>query len=94
MIFPYACMFGCAAEVDHHMNRDRNMDTRTLAIGAGLSLDSAGFAGRTVTKKATRLYRRWRPKPAVAYPAIPCFNLVFYLSDKGFRRGRSEISMG
>lgn len=26
-------MLGCAAEVDDDMNRDRNMDTRTLATG-------------------------------------------------------------
>ena len=30
-IFLYARMLGCAAEVDDHMNRGRNMDTRTAA---------------------------------------------------------------
>lgn len=27
--------------------------------------------------KRVRLWRTWRPKPAVAYPAIPRFNIVF-----------------
>jgi succinyl-CoA synthetase alpha subunit len=30
-IFLYARMLGCAAEIDDHLNRGRNMDTRTLA---------------------------------------------------------------
>ena len=30
-IFLYARMLGCAAEIDDHMNRGRNMDTRTAA---------------------------------------------------------------
>jgi succinyl-CoA synthetase alpha subunit len=30
-VFLYARMIGCAAEVDDHMNRGRNMDTRTAA---------------------------------------------------------------
>ena len=30
-IFLYARMLGCAAEVDDHLNRGRNMDTRTAA---------------------------------------------------------------
>ena len=30
-IFLYPRMLGCAAEVDDHMNRGRNMDTRTPA---------------------------------------------------------------
>ena len=30
-IFLYARMLGCAAEVDDHLNRGRNMDTRTPA---------------------------------------------------------------
>jgi hypothetical protein len=30
-IFIYGRMLGCAAEIDDHMNRGRNMDTRTPA---------------------------------------------------------------
>ena len=30
-VFLYPRMLGCAAEVDDHMNRGRNMDTRTPA---------------------------------------------------------------
>ena len=30
-IFLYPRMLGCAAEIDDHMNRGRNMDTRTPA---------------------------------------------------------------
>ena len=30
-IFLYARMLGCAAEIDDHLNRGRNMDTRTPA---------------------------------------------------------------
>jgi hypothetical protein len=30
-IFLYPRMLGCAAEVDDHLNRGRNMDTRTPA---------------------------------------------------------------
>ena len=30
-IFLYARMLGCAAEIDDHLNRGRNMDTRTAA---------------------------------------------------------------
>ena len=30
-LFFYARMLGCAAEIDDHLNRGRNMDTRTLA---------------------------------------------------------------
>jgi hypothetical protein len=30
-IFLYARMVGCAAETDDHLNRGRNMDTRTAA---------------------------------------------------------------
>lgn len=30
-IFLYARMLGCAAEADDHLNRGRNMDTRTVA---------------------------------------------------------------
>jgi len=30
-IFLYARMLGCAAEIDDHINRGRNMDTRTVA---------------------------------------------------------------
>jgi len=30
-IFLYPRMLGCAAEIDDHMNRGRNMDTRTAA---------------------------------------------------------------
>ena len=30
-IFIYARMLGCAAEIDEHMNRGRNMHTRTPA---------------------------------------------------------------
>ncbi|MFP3566485.1 CoA-binding protein [Paraburkholderia sp. SIMBA_030] len=32
-IFLYPRMFGCAAEIDDHLNRGRNMDTRTPASG-------------------------------------------------------------
>jgi hypothetical protein len=31
MVFLYARMLGCAAEIDDHLNRGRNMDTRTAA---------------------------------------------------------------
>jgi succinyl-CoA synthetase alpha subunit len=34
-IFIYARMLGCAAEIDDHMNRGRNMDTRTPATRCG-----------------------------------------------------------
>jgi hypothetical protein len=30
-IFLYARMLGCAAEIEDHLNRGRNMDTRTPA---------------------------------------------------------------
>jgi hypothetical protein len=30
-IFLYPRMLGCAAEIDDHLNRGRNMDTRTPA---------------------------------------------------------------
>jgi hypothetical protein len=30
-LFLYPRMLGCAAEIDDHMNRGRNMDTRTPA---------------------------------------------------------------
>jgi hypothetical protein len=30
-IFLYPRMLGCAAEIDDHLNRGRNMDTRTAA---------------------------------------------------------------
>jgi hypothetical protein len=30
-IFLYGRMLGCAAEIDDHLNRGRNMDTRTPA---------------------------------------------------------------
>jgi hypothetical protein len=30
-LFLHARMLGCAAEIDDHMNRGRNMDTRTPA---------------------------------------------------------------
>ena len=30
-IFLYPRMLGCAAEIDDHLNRGRNMDTRTVA---------------------------------------------------------------
>ena len=30
-VFLYARMLGCAAEIDDHLNRGRNMDTRTPA---------------------------------------------------------------
>ena len=30
-IFLYGRMLGCAAEIDDHLNRGRNMDTRTAA---------------------------------------------------------------
>jgi len=30
-VFLYARMLGCAAEADDHINRGRNMDTRTAA---------------------------------------------------------------
>ena len=30
-LFLYARMVGCAAEIDDHLNRGRNMDTRTPA---------------------------------------------------------------
>jgi len=32
-IFLYGRMYGCAAEVDDHLNRGRNMDTRTPVSG-------------------------------------------------------------
>ena len=31
-VFLYSRMLGCAAEIDDHMNRGRNMDTRTPAV--------------------------------------------------------------
>ena len=31
MLFLYGRMIGCAAEIDDHLNRGRNMDTRTPA---------------------------------------------------------------
>jgi hypothetical protein len=34
-MFLYARMLGCAAEIDDHMNRGRNMDTRTVASQCG-----------------------------------------------------------
>ncbi len=34
-IFLYARMLGCAAEVEDHLNRGRNMDTRTPASQCG-----------------------------------------------------------
>lgn len=34
-IFLYARMLGCAAEIDDHLNRGRNMDTRTPASACG-----------------------------------------------------------
>ena len=30
-VFLYGRMIGCAAEIDDHLNRGRNMDTRTAA---------------------------------------------------------------
>ena len=30
-VFLYSRMLGCAAEIDDHLNRGRNMDTRTAA---------------------------------------------------------------
>ena len=30
-VFLYARMLGCAAEIDDHLNRGRDMDTRTAA---------------------------------------------------------------
>jgi hypothetical protein len=32
-VFLYGRMIGCAAEIDDHLNRGRNMDTRTPASG-------------------------------------------------------------
>ena len=34
-IFLYPRMLGCAAEIDDHLNRGRNMDTRTPASACG-----------------------------------------------------------
>ena len=31
-LFLYARMLGCAAEIDDHLNRGRNMDTRTRGV--------------------------------------------------------------
>jgi hypothetical protein len=31
-VFLYGCMIGAAAEIDDHLNRGRNMDTRTPEV--------------------------------------------------------------
>ena len=51
-IFLYARMLGCAAEIDDHLNRGRNMDTRTPASQCRSWRD--GPAGANAARNATR----------------------------------------